>query len=521
MNGGAEVVIGARDPDYNSRQYNKYAGRYTRSNPQGLRGGLTPLERVAELEQVAPQGTPIFEPGFGMGLDADVLEQRHRWKGGDICWAYIEKARAKGRDAIYFDAGRDPVPEGFGAIYAHISLIHIRPQALARFLTSARENLQKPKAGFFSFLDGYGHERSARNEGFPRDFFYYSEKRLAQIFEQEGFDAQLKKVVAFNNTVFWHAIGRFKEDYQGGSYGEKNLHPFGDVFWTPEPLFKGKNPIHELMEAQAKAELLKPEIIKKVKRLEDLFTRGIIGNAGELGRAINTTWADGLTGQNIEDVMLHAEKHFAKYTHRHLTEAAFAVCNNNGFKNILTGPEPSWLLEIIAKQLKIDYLSSAQWGTESETQFTGRLNGKVFYPKNNADLGRPAASYEDRLRGYLGPQFRRITIGVGHTPKDDNLLEVTDYPVYAYPDKATVHAAHRKGVFTTADGQHIYAGHTPCLRWQHSEEIKELIGYLNSITSGRFPVEPDPQFKGRLWKCPDNSLNEDFYRANKIPVHIL
>lgn len=525
MNKRKETFIGFRDPErYNSIQYNAYANKYTESNPLGLRGGLTPAERVAILGKLAPSGSRVFEIGFGPGHDAlELVKARYRYRGGDISYPFIDNLIAEGLDAFYYDAAKDPIPTGIDVVYAHLSLYHIRPDALVRLLANCRERLEDPRAFFASFLDGHGHERSERSEEFSRDFIYYPKKRLEQMCTQEGLNLKfIERVIAFNGTAFWHIGGVFTKEYKGGSYGKEGLSPFGEVIWTPRTLYRKESLMHDLMEAQNQAGLLDRKTINKVKRYENLFDRNII-SISQLAREVNTTWASGLAGQDIKVIMQHAKEYFTqKLRVRILTETAFAVCNNNGFKNILAGIEPSWLMKVLADHLNIDRLESAQWQTETGAQFEGTITGGVFYSKNNADPGRPIINYQERLRNLLGPQYKRITIGVGHSKLDDALLENTDYPIYAYPDQKTFHLAHYKDAFRDSNGQLIHSTRDEIwLRWAPMDTENKLIKYLNMITSGRFPIEPNPEFNGHFWVCPDNTLNCDFYKANQVPVHIL
>ncbi|MBI2337735.1 class I SAM-dependent methyltransferase [Candidatus Daviesbacteria bacterium] len=528
MNRRKETFIGSRDPDYNSTQYNLHAELYKKHNPLGLRGGHTPALRVLIFEElIAPPGTKkVFEIGPGPGFDALELHKEYEYRAGDISHPFIEDLRRKGLQAGYFDASKDSIPEGIEAIYAHISLIHIRPDAFTRLLADCRDRLQGPRAFFASFLDGFGHERSKRNEEFSRDFTYYPRKRLEQITYQEGLDIKIFDLVeAFNGTKFWHVGGVFKQEYKGGSYGKDRLHPFGDVFWTPGSLYKGENLMCDLMKNQVKTGLLEPEVIDTIKRYESLIDRRIIdpNDAGKLAEAINTIWAAGLKDQNIEAVIQHAKDYFArKPRFKSLTETAFAVCNNNGFNNILAGIEPSWLIQVLKNHLNIDSVTSAQWETEGGTQFTGKLTGDVFYSKNNPNPGRPITNYEDRLRNLLGTKYKRITIGVGHSYIDDALIGVTDYPIYAYPDKQTSDTAHKKDIFRSGDGHPIHSAPSEYwLRWAVIDNERKLIKYLNMLTSDRFPIAPNPEFNGYYWMCPDNRLNLDFYKANQDSVRIL
>ncbi len=521
----AETSIGLEDPiNFNRLQYTLHAAEYTADNPDGTRGGRTPIERVARFGCLLEPGRTVFEIGPGPGHDAEVLAKRYKYIGGDVSQPFIDDLSAKGLRAIYFDASTDSIPDGVDGIYAHISLIHIRPRDLARFLTDTRNRLGDGRVFYASFIEGFGHELSKRSGRFRRHFTLYPLERLRQIYDQEGIETRfMDRVEAINGTVTWHTGGVFKQEYEGGSYGEKGLHPFGDVYYSINALYNG-NLVHDLVDAQCQAGLLKEEERAFIKAAERTFDLGHI-NLDELVREVNNAWASGFAGQDVTTLMQQAKEFLEQQPRfRPLTTAALAVCNNNGFSNILVGYEPSWLIKVVAKHLNMETASFTHWKTETGYQSKGKLTGEVRYERDNTDPGIPIIRHQDQLRTWLGPKYKRVTVGVGHSMADTSFLANTDYPIFTYPGAKEIKIAREMGVFTRGDGQRLDVGNIDqwWLRWAAINEPRILIKYLNMITSGRFPIQPTPKCnERRLWTCPDNELNKDFFKVNQLPVHIL
>lgn len=518
-----EVIIGFRDPEFNPNQYRLYAEQYIAGNLSGERGGKTPFQRVEVFKRLLPPGRTVFEIGPGAGHDAEALVKTgYQYIGGDVAEPFVEHLRVKGFNTFIFDARKDPFPINTDGMYAHISApIHMIPRDFARLLTSAREALNHEKAVFVSVVDGFGHERSQRTGGFPRDFVYYTTERFAQILDQEGLEIDfMEPVTAINNTPTIHAGGIFKSRRHTGSYGERGLHPFGDVYYTTETLFRG-NLINDLTKAQVKAGFLTENSSDFIKAAQETYNRGRI-NYHQLVTEINNEWAKALAGRDINQLIEHTKEFFVgKNKFRALTLAALAVCNNNGFSNNLVGCEPSWLMNVIANQLKVDYISSAQWMTAPQTHLSGEITGEVVYIKGLKNSAAPALKHQRQLASWLGLKYKRITIGVGQIKKDRSLLANTDFPVFAFPPEEEIAFARQQGFFTDEKGEAIYADSWPWLKWAVIDSPEKFVKYLNMITSGRFPIQPNPFFNGLLWTERFNKLNTDYYRTNPDLVHIL
>lgn len=523
-----QLIIGSRDPDFNRRQYEKNYEAYNSSNPLGEKGGKTPTNRVARFQELVPLGRKVFEIGPGPGHDAEqLIETGYDYIGGDIAKPFVDNLTARGINAIVFDARTDPIPTGVDALYAHISAaIHLTPQELAICLSTARTSLNNERALFLSAIKGYGHERSPRTGDFPRDFYYYTSGRLRQILKHEGVNIKsFETITASNDTPTIHVGGVFKHDDDKGSYGAKRLHPFGDVYLPLGVISKG-NFMIDLANAQAKEGLLSEDSRGFIEAAQKVYNMGRI-TYSDLATESNRAWTEALAGNDLKLIVEHAKAFLEqKSRFKELSPAALAVCKNNGFSPNIIGPEPSWLMEVVARHLNINYVPSSQWVTEPGTHLSGKITDRVYYlgitkGEPAADLTRTIRRHQEGLQKWLRSNYRRVTIGVGLSTKDMSFMANTDFPVFAEPNEKNIRFARELGAFVGESGETIFADSCPWLRVPVMEDEAALVKYLNIVTSDRFPIQLEFHYSGPAWKAPIASLNEDFYSANQIPTFIL
>lgn len=519
--------IGFRgDPDYNIRQYEKHAKEYIAANPQGKRGGRTPDERASRLGNHLPLRGIVYEVGSAAGYDAWALHNLgFNVIPSDVTWAFISYLReSRGfRNVEHFDARKDHLPKGINGVMAHIVFHHLSPKQQGRFLSEIRGSLNEEKGyAYISTVEGWGHEESSRTGGFKRRWHYSTEQRLRQLFTQEGFVIiELAHITAENNTPTIHIVAALNRDYKGGSYGERELHPYGDTYYDINLLFK-----RDIFSDLAETGLLDHHSLEFIRAAETTYEKGII-DFETMVREINREWIGKRTGKRVRDAVNHFTHLLNGAVFREFVEPAFAVCNNNGFSNNIIGYLPSWLIACVAEKLGADgHLSVADWVVDDQGCFTG----EVKYYKNESNqlpgLKEPIRTQQRELEKYLGTRYRRITVDLGSSLGERGILEIMDYPMLVFANKDTLEAATRKGYFNWFNdeyGGHIHAGSHPWSRWGVLDNDTDTIKYLNMVTSDRYPVLHNRHHPSHLplWSSTNNQLNEAFYRDNPLEVDIL
>ncbi len=514
-------IIGARDLDYTITQYTEHADEYIEANPEGRRGGKTPAKRVAVLSRYLPSGRTVFEVGSGPGHDARaLLDAGYAVIASDVAWPFISTLRKQGFDALHFDARKDKVPQA-DAIFSHIAAqVHISPQEFAKFLSRVRASLTQEKAFYLSVIEGYGHERWSRT-GFSRDWTYYTPKRFKQILDQEKYEiSSLDRVVAFNGTPTIHAAGNIGEGYQGGSYGEKGLHPFGDVYYDLRVLYEG-NIMSDFAKILVEAGSLDSETRDHIKFAEEAYVRGWLNLDDFTDQTLEL--AQKLRGQDVNVLQDLARRDInQRHPFRKRIREAFAVCNNNGFSNIVNGYGPSWLMEVVAKNLGADAYLATQWVMDPDGQITGGII--------KSSLKKNVRVHQEELRKWLGIKYRRITVGIGVDKQDEKFMSRTDYPLMVSADEKCKRFAYNQGYFHDQCNQFIYAPYEnvlphPWFRWGVVESGDDLVLYLSMVTSDRHPVKPDPNKSIPahipFWQSEFNVLNEAFYGKNPLTAEII
>ncbi len=175
--------------DFNHQQYCHNYRKYLDSNKSGNIGGGNPMDRINLVKQFLPVGRTIFEIGSGGGDDALLFEKEgYQVIASDYVQEFVEICNEKGLNAILFDAKEDNLPQSFDCIYASAVFVHFSPKEISNFLDRAKNKLTNEKLIFLSVIKGEGHERSARNRGFERDFYYYSTDSLKKIFTERGYE---------------------------------------------------------------------------------------------------------------------------------------------------------------------------------------------------------------------------------------------------------------------------------------------------------------------------------------------
>lgn len=177
------------DHSFNKQQYSKNYSQYLESNVDGGIGGGSTQSRVELFSRFVEKGSNVFEIGSGGGNEAVALENAgYDVTASDFVDEFVEIMKIKGINAVSFDANKDDVPKDMSAVYANAVFVHFSDKELESFLDRAKENLVKEKVVFLSVLKGVGSERSARGRGFERDFHYYTQDSLKEIFEKTNFE---------------------------------------------------------------------------------------------------------------------------------------------------------------------------------------------------------------------------------------------------------------------------------------------------------------------------------------------
>jgi SAM-dependent methyltransferase len=182
-------MIKSIDDSFNKQQYKKYLQHYLDSNIDEHVGGGNSQTRVSMLKKYLPVGSHVFEIGSGGGTDALALQDAgFQVTVSDYSEDFLNVLQSKNLHAVLFDAKKDMLPNGIGAIYANAVFVHFLPNELRKFLHNAKEKLTESKIIYFNVIEGRGNERKTSESGFDRDFQYYAQEELEKILSEEGYE---------------------------------------------------------------------------------------------------------------------------------------------------------------------------------------------------------------------------------------------------------------------------------------------------------------------------------------------
>lgn len=174
--------------DFNHKQYALNYEQYLKSNSEGKIGGGTPENRIKLLKEYLPMGRTVFEIGSAGGDEALLLKSAgFNVIATDYVEEFVKILKEKGLTASQFDAKTDNIPQPIDCIYANAVFVHFSPEETVSFLKRAKKQLANEKLVFLTVIKGEGNERSARNRGFERDFYYYSSSILKNLVESCGY----------------------------------------------------------------------------------------------------------------------------------------------------------------------------------------------------------------------------------------------------------------------------------------------------------------------------------------------
>lgn len=168
--------------EFNQTQYSKNFQQYLDSNLDGGIGGGNIDTRVTLLKKYLPTGKTVFEIGSAGGSEALALKEAgYKVIASDYVQEFVYLLKNKGLNAVSYDAKKDTLPVSIDCIYANAVFVHFTPDEFSSFLVKSKSKLQNEKIIFLSVIKGIGHERSGRNRGIERDFYYYTTELLQQI----------------------------------------------------------------------------------------------------------------------------------------------------------------------------------------------------------------------------------------------------------------------------------------------------------------------------------------------------
>jgi hypothetical protein len=155
------------------------------SNETGEIGGGTPEDRINFLEQYGlTKNCKVFEIGSGAGIDAQVFRsQGYDIDTSDYAEGFFEMLQSKGFSPVEFDVINNIPDAQYSCIYANAVFVHISQEDMKQFLSRVYTTSYNGTIVFISVLLGDGYERSARGRGFERDFYYYNEDLIREIYK--------------------------------------------------------------------------------------------------------------------------------------------------------------------------------------------------------------------------------------------------------------------------------------------------------------------------------------------------
>lgn len=520
--------IGRFSNDFNEKQYTKYANEYIAANLDGSRGGRTPAERLAILQEYLSPGRRVFCIGSGAAKDELELAQIYEVTASDFVWPFIEHQRKLGLRVTHFDARKDRIPRGPDAVFSHMALHHVAPFDRARVYESAREVLPPDGVVMVNMIEGKGHEKSKRTGSFERVWFKADLSREKQILFQEGFEVvRDDKVTANNGTKTLHLVAIPRKDYEGNSFSKQGLQPHGDVFWGVDCVYNG-DVIYDLVAAQAEEGLIEPNG-RPLRALADVMLRHkrrLITDE-EFIKEANFVWIQSLVKNTKEEaltdrLMNHAQEFLRKNLKlRRSVAPAFAIANNNGFGNILIGLYPSWLVAVIARNLGADGFITASGFRKSSENLSEDIHDLDKMGFNKGVTRKQALGLRQKeVEDYLASDSKRVTIGVGSSLNDKSFLSVTDYPVIISNNPHVEIEVHQNwGYFDDEAGLSLAVEDAAVPRWTVVYDDQHLALMLNVFTSGRDPVDHNTKnHKSRLWTTRRNKVNLDYYAQGDNPL---
>lgn len=178
----------SQNRDFNQKQYSQNFQQYLDSNVEGNIGGGTPQDRIELLKKYLPDGRTVFEIGSGGGIDATLLKEAgYNLMASDYVEKFVDILKEKELHAVSFDAKNDELSFPVDCIYANAVFVHFSPEEISNFLSRVKDKLTNEKLIFLTIIKGEGQERSVRNRGFERDFYYYSAESLKKLIEKVGY----------------------------------------------------------------------------------------------------------------------------------------------------------------------------------------------------------------------------------------------------------------------------------------------------------------------------------------------
>lgn len=208
----APRVIGAREAqaavdacDVTIDSYDRELDRYLASSAP------TPaLVRRLLLRFAAPiPGGRVLELGSGPGWDADYLESLGLTVARtDATASFVERLRARGRDAQVLDARDGDYGGPYDGVLANAVLLHLsRPQFEQALLTAHRAT--RPGGVLaITLKEGDGSAWSTAKLGRPRRFTYWRHGELSDVLARTGWAPQAIEQVDGNPEPWLFALAR-------------------------------------------------------------------------------------------------------------------------------------------------------------------------------------------------------------------------------------------------------------------------------------------------------------------------
>jgi SAM-dependent methyltransferase len=137
-----------------------------------------------ELVQQAPPPRRVLEVGSGSGRDADWLEQHgYEVTRTDASTSFVATLRAGGHAAELLNVLTDPIPTGYGLIYASAVFLHFTSEELGAVLTRLVEAVEPGGWLAFTVKEGDGQDWSTEKIG-RRFFQYWREPPLRMLLDE-------------------------------------------------------------------------------------------------------------------------------------------------------------------------------------------------------------------------------------------------------------------------------------------------------------------------------------------------